>query len=77
MTRPADTGAAISIIKPADRPGWWCIVVERRGKPRRLWLAIDEAAQLATKLTAELPAVSVRPPAPTGTRTDAGPVNHG
>jgi hypothetical protein len=57
MNRAADTGAVVSVAAVPQRPGWLCVVVERPKRTRRLWLAIDEAAQLRAGLDAVLPPV--------------------
>ena len=58
--RAADIGAAVTVAAVPRRPGWLCVVVERGKNTRRLWLAVDEAAQLRAALDAVLPPVEAR-----------------
>lgn len=49
-----DTAGAVQVERPADRPGWLKISIERRTRTRTLWLADDEAAHLQAELAKQL-----------------------
>jgi hypothetical protein len=46
------------IERDPARPGWLVVVIQRRAKTRRIWLAQDEAAQLLALLAKEIPPVT-------------------
>jgi hypothetical protein len=56
----AETGGTVRVERPPARPGWVVVTVQRRRGPRRLWLALDEAAIVHAALGRVLPPVLKR-----------------